>query len=156
MRGKQRDESYGMGAWVFGFLALLLGFGALIVASQALSRSDDAKDLASAAQGTPVGLKEFAIDPSTIAVDTGGSLTVKNTGTLAHNLRVFELQTAFREIERVASQKFVVVESYRNEAELFNLECWSLTCESFFDVAEWIWLMRHFGYSGDYEFIFFE
>jgi SAM-dependent methyltransferase len=73
-----------------------------------------------------------------------------------HNLRVFELQTAFRELERVAARKFVVVESYRNEAELFNLECWSLTCESFFDVDEWIWLMRHFGYSGDYEFIFFE
>jgi SAM-dependent methyltransferase len=73
-----------------------------------------------------------------------------------HNLRVFELQTAFHELERVAAQKFVVVESYRNEAELFNLECWSLTCESFFDVEEWIWLMRHFGYSGDYEFIFFE
>lgn len=73
-----------------------------------------------------------------------------------HNLRVFELQTAFRELERVAARKFVVVESYRNEAELFNLECWSLTCESFFDVDEWVWLMRHFGYSGDYEFIFFE
>jgi SAM-dependent methyltransferase len=73
-----------------------------------------------------------------------------------HNLRVFELETAFREIERVAAQKFVVVESYRNEAELFNLECWSLTCESFFDTAEWIWLMRRFGYSGDYEFIYFE
>lgn len=73
-----------------------------------------------------------------------------------HNLRVFELHTAFGELERVARQKFVVVESYRNEAELFNLECWSLTCESFFDTAEWIWLMRHFGYSGDYEFIYFE
>ena len=73
-----------------------------------------------------------------------------------HNLRVFELETAFREIERVAAQKFVVVESYRNEQELFNVQCWSLTCESFFDVAEWIWLMRHFGYSGDYEFIYFE
>lgn len=73
-----------------------------------------------------------------------------------HNLRVFELQTAFQELERVAAQKFVVVESYRDEAELFNLECWSLTCQSFFDVDEWIWLMRHFGYTGDYEFIFFE
>lgn len=73
-----------------------------------------------------------------------------------HNLRVFELETAFAELERVAAQKFVVVESYRNETELFNLECWSLTCESFFDTAEWIWLMRHFGYSGDYEFIYFE
>ena len=93
---KRRDESIGMGAWVFGFLALLLGFGALIVASQALSRSDDAKDLASSAQGTPVSLKEFTIDPATIAIDTGGSLTVKNTGTVTHNLAIkgTDLKTA--------------------------------------------------------------
>ena len=25
-----------------------------------------------------------------------------------------------------------MVESYRNEKELFNLQCWALTCESFF------------------------
>jgi len=27
----------------------------------------------------------------------------------------------------------------------------ALTCESFFDTAEWIWLFQHFGYTGDYE-----
>ena len=43
-----------------------------------------------------------------------------------------------------------------NEQELFNLQCWALTCESFFDTAEWIWLYQHFGYTGDYEFIYFE
>ena len=73
-----------------------------------------------------------------------------------HNLRVFELQTAVGEIERVGKQKYIMLESYRNELELFNLECWALTCESFFDMAEWVWLYEHFGYTGDYEFIYFE
>ena len=43
-----------------------------------------------------------------------------------------------------------------NELEMFNLECWALTAESLFDTAEWIWLYDHFGYTGDYEFIYFE
>lgn len=73
-----------------------------------------------------------------------------------HNLRVFELQTAIREIERVGHNKYIMVESYRSEQELFNLQCWALTAESFFDTAEWIWLYNHFGYTGDYEFIYFE
>ena len=73
-----------------------------------------------------------------------------------HNLRVFELEAAVREIERVGKQKYIMVESYRNELEQFNLECWALTAEAFFDTAEWIWLYRHFGYTGDYEFIYFE
>lgn len=73
-----------------------------------------------------------------------------------HNLRIFELKTALAEIERVGKQAYVMLESYRNEQELFNVQCWALTCESFFDTAEWIWLYRHFGYTGDYEFIYFE
>ena len=73
-----------------------------------------------------------------------------------HNLRIFELKTALREIERVGKDKYIMVESYRNEQELFNLQCWALTAESFFDTAEWIWLYNHFGYTGDYEFIYFE
>ena len=73
-----------------------------------------------------------------------------------HNLRIFELQTALGEIERVGRNKYVLVESYRNELELFNLECWALTAEAFFDTAAWIWIYQHFGYTGDYEFIYFE
>ena len=73
-----------------------------------------------------------------------------------HNLRIFELKTALAEIERVGKAGYVMLESYRSELELFNLQCWALTCESFFDTAEWIWLYQHFGYSGDYEFIYFE
>ena len=73
-----------------------------------------------------------------------------------HNLRLFELKTAVGEIERVGKGKYIMLESYRNEQEQFNLQCWALTCESFFDTAEWIWLYEHFSYTGDYEFIYFE
>ena len=73
-----------------------------------------------------------------------------------HNLRVFELKDALGEIERVGKQGYIMLESYRNELEQFNLQCWALTCESFFDQEEWIWIYDHVGYSGDYEFIFFE
>jgi ubiquinone/menaquinone biosynthesis C-methylase UbiE len=80
---------------------------------------------------------------------------VISLGTL-HNLRLFDLKKALEEIERVGRQGYVMLESYRNELELFNLQCWALTCESFFDEEEWVWLYKHFGYSGDYEFIYFE
>jgi len=73
-----------------------------------------------------------------------------------HNLEIFDLKKALSEIERVGKNKFVMLESYRNEQELFNLQCWALTCESFFNQKEWIWLYEQFGYSGDYEFIYFE
>ena len=63
---------------------------------------------------------------------------------------------AIVEMERVGRQGYLMLESYRNEQELFNLQCWALTAESFFDVSEWIWLYKKFGYNGDYEFIFFE
>lgn len=80
---------------------------------------------------------------------------VISLGTL-HNLCLFDLQVAVTEIERVGRQGYIMLESYRNEAELFNLQCWALTCESFFNNQEWVWLYEHFGYTGDYEFIYFE
>ena len=73
-----------------------------------------------------------------------------------HNLRIFELETALKEIERVGRQGYIMMESYRNEQELFNVQCWALTCESFFDHEEWPWIYNRFGYTGDYEFIYFE
>ena len=76
--------------------------------------------------------------------------------TTLHNLKIYNLKTALQEIERVGKNKYIVVEGYRDEKELFNLECWALTCESFFRPDEWIWIFKEFGYSGDYEFIYFE
>jgi SAM-dependent methyltransferase len=73
-----------------------------------------------------------------------------------HNLKIFDLKNALFEIERVGSSSYVMLESYRNDRELFNLQCWALTCESFFNDKEWLWLYKEFGFTGDYEFIFFE
>ena len=73
-----------------------------------------------------------------------------------HNLRLFDLKTALGEVERVGRTAYIMVESYRNELEMFNLECWALTAESLFDHEEWVWLFNEFGYTGDYEFIYFE
>ena len=72
-----------------------------------------------------------------------------------HNLRLPELQVAVSEIQRVGRDGYLMVESYRNNAELFNLQCWALTAQSFLDPEEWKWLYDEFGYTGDYEFIFF-
>ena len=72
-----------------------------------------------------------------------------------HNLRLPELKIALLEMERVGKQAYLMLESYRNEKELFNLQCWALTAESFFDKKEWEWIYNHFDYSGDYEFIYF-
>ena len=80
---------------------------------------------------------------------------VISLGTL-HNLHVYELETAVSEIARVGKQSYIMVESFRNELEMFNLECWALTAESIMDVEEWLWLYKKFGFTGDYEFIFFE
>jgi len=80
---------------------------------------------------------------------------VISLGTL-HNLRLFDLVKALKEIQRVGTNKYIMVESYRNEYEMFNLVCWALTAESIFDNEEWIWLFSNYGYSGDYEFIYFQ
>ena len=76
--------------------------------------------------------------------------------TTLHNLKIYDLKKAVEEIQRVGKQKFIMVEAYRDERELFNLECWALTCESFFRPDEWIWMYEEWGYDGDYEFIYFE
>ncbi len=72
-----------------------------------------------------------------------------------HNLKVFELKSSLMEIQRVSKQAYICVESYRNLEELFNLQCWALTCQSFYSVDEWTWIFEEFGYRGDYEFIYF-
>ena len=72
-----------------------------------------------------------------------------------HNLEINFLTQAIKEIQRVGKKHYICSESYKNESELFNLQCWALTCESFFSEREWIWLLKNAGYTGDYEFIYF-
>lgn len=74
-----------------------------------------------------------------------------------HNLYIYDLEKALREIERVGRKhKYIMMESYRTEEEKANLLYWQLTCESFFTPAEWEWVFQRFGYTGDWSYIFFE
>ena len=72
-----------------------------------------------------------------------------------HNLKIKELFNAISEIERLGKKKYIMVESYKDNKELFNLQCWALTCQSFFHKNEWKWIFKKTKYSGDFEFIYF-
>ena len=73
-----------------------------------------------------------------------------------HNLKIFDLEKCLKEFTRVSKKQFLMTESYKNDKQLFNLQCWALTCESFFSYEEWKWIFKKFDYKGDYEFIYFE
>lgn len=73
-----------------------------------------------------------------------------------HNLRIYDLEKALKEIERVGKEhKYVVMDSYRTEREKINLLSWQLTCECFFTPEEWEWIFEKCNYTGDHELIFF-
>lgn len=76
--------------------------------------------------------------------------------TTLHNLHNYDLDKALREMERVGKQKYVCVESYRNETEKANLLYWQVTCEAFCTPEEWDWWFGQTGYTGDHSLIYFE
>ncbi len=77
--------------------------------------------------------------------------------TTLHNLHNYDLDKALREFERVSKKnKYLCVESYRNEEEKANLLYWQVTCESFCTPEEWDWWFKLTGYTGDHSFIYFE
>ena len=74
-----------------------------------------------------------------------------------HCLEAPNLFKSIKEVERVGkSNKYICVESYRNELEKANLLYWQVSCEAFNTPAEWLWWFNLGGYSGDYSFIYFE
>ena len=65
-----------------------------------------------------------------------------------HNLKLFEIgKETIKEISRVSKSSYIMVESLRNLTELFNLQCWALTYESFLSKEEWIWIFNHFNFK---------
>ena len=74
-----------------------------------------------------------------------------------HNLQTYDLYSALQEMERVGKKnKYICVESYRNEEEKANLLYWQVTCEAFNSPDEWQWWFKQTNYTGDYSFIYFE
>ena len=61
---------------------------AIVVAGQAFSRSNDAKQAVALNSGVQVSLTEFALTPSDVEVADDASITVTNEGTAEHNLAV--------------------------------------------------------------------
>lgn len=77
--------------------------------------------------------------------------------TTLHNLYCHDFYRALKEIERVGrANKYICVESYRNEQEKVNLLYWQVTCEMFCTPDEWQWWFDTCQYSGDHSFIYFE
>lgn len=74
-----------------------------------------------------------------------------------HNLYNYQLRKALQEIERVARHhKYIVVDAYRTEQEKVNLLNWQLTCTVFYTPDEWKWFLEESGYTGDYDYVFYE
>lgn len=73
-----------------------------------------------------------------------------------HNLLLPDAVNALKEMARTARRRYITTESYRSDTELFNLQCWALTCELFFRPEEWVWLFENCGFACEYEFIYFE
>lgn len=123
------------------------------------------------------GIQPFGLDISSYAIEHGKeevkpALVLGNATNLPwpdnhfdfvysintfHNLRAPELKRAVQEMQRVSKSKlWLCIESYRNEREKANLLYWQLTCMSFYDTEEWLWLLNEWGYAGDVGFIFFK
>jgi SAM-dependent methyltransferase len=73
-----------------------------------------------------------------------------------HNLCNRDLDAALREMERVGKEKYLCVESYRDESEKMNLLYWQVTCEQFNAPDDWYWWFELTKYTGDHSFIFFD
>ena len=74
-----------------------------------------------------------------------------------HCLHSDDLFKALKEMQRVGkNNKYLCVESYRNEKEKANLLYWQVTCEAFNTPEEWKWWFELTGYNGDYSFNYFE
>lgn len=73
-----------------------------------------------------------------------------------HNFDLRQLEIAISEITRISKKQYLMVESFRNNIEMFNLQCWALTAETLISTKDWMWLFKKLKYKGDYEFIYFK
>lgn len=79
---------------------------------------------------------------------------IVSLGTL-HNLTLRALHIALPVIAKAARSGYIMVESFRDEAEWFNLCAWCLTAETIMRPEDWCFLFEQCGYRGDHEYIYF-
>ena len=73
-----------------------------------------------------------------------------------HNLEIDDLSKVVKKIVKFSKNSYIAVEGYRNIEELFNLQCWALTANTFFSKNEWIWFLRNLNYNRNLEIIYFK
>lgn len=73
-----------------------------------------------------------------------------------HNLSLSSTLHTLSEIERVSKNSYVTVESYENERQQVNLQCWALTANLLLSKSDWLFMMELAGYKGSYEFLIFD
>ena len=73
-----------------------------------------------------------------------------------HNLEIDKLTHVIKKIIKFSKNSYIAVEGYRNIKELFNLQCWALTANTFFSKKEWIWFLKKLNYNKFLEIIYFE
>jgi plastocyanin len=83
---KSDREAFGAAAAAFAFLAVLLAFSSLAIAATRDTGSNSAAGTGGA--GAQIGLSEYKIDPATLTASPGSEVTVKNDGTMPHNLTI--------------------------------------------------------------------
>jgi plastocyanin len=89
----------------FGGVATMIALGAFFVATLAVvavatdGGSNKVAAGSAGASAVSVSLTEFAIQPSTITVPEGGTLTVNNGGSQVHNLEIVDQDKKTRDIE---------------------------------------------------------
>jgi len=141
------DVGCGKGFLLFDFTKVLPGIEiyGLDISTYAINKSkEEIKDRLQVGNATSLPFEDHSFD------------LVYSINTL-HNLPCYELGIALSEIERVGkNNKYICVESYRNEIEKANLLYWQVTCEAFNSPEEWEWWFNNANYSGDYSFIYFE
>ena len=72
-----------------------------------------------------------------------------------HNLEIDDLSKVVKKIVKFSKNSYIAIEGYRNIEELFNLQCWALTANTFFSKKEWIWFLKNLNYNRNLEVIYF-
>jgi FtsP/CotA-like multicopper oxidase with cupredoxin domain/plastocyanin len=91
---REDKEVVGTASLVFGIVALVLAFGAIVVAAQA-----DSGEGGALTAGVQVSLSEFAISPEMITAPEGGTLVVSNAGGVPHNFSIVGTDLRTKELQ---------------------------------------------------------
>jgi len=73
---------------------------------------------------------------------------------VVYSLNLGDAITSLKEIQRVSGGKsFITLGSYKTEEDLRLFCCWTLLGCTILPQSEWVAVLKHVGYTGDYKFV---